>query len=130
MIVHSFYVFICVAPTTSLAPILPPIEKELHIPAGSDALILIGVTTLTLGFGNFIIVPCSNIFGRRVTAIICTSLGIACTIWEAVAKTYHSFFISRVIIGIPTAANQSLMVQVVTDVHFVHERGLWSGVYL
>ncbi|OQD86277.1 hypothetical protein PENANT_c008G01341 [Penicillium antarcticum] len=37
---------------------------------------------------------------------------------------------ARVVNGIATATSETLLVQVVADMLFLHERGLWTGVYL
>lgn len=73
---------------------------------------LTGACVLSLGYANFIIVPCSNIFGRRITAIGTCILAIVFTIWEAAAKTHMSFLASRIMNGMATAVNETMMVQV------------------
>jgi MFS family permease len=84
---------------------------------------------LALGFANFIIVPCSNIFGRRVTSLALCLLGAATCIWQALATSYSSLLAARAINGIATATSETILVQVVSDVFFLHDRGLWTGVY-
>jgi hypothetical protein len=37
---------------------------------------------------------------------------------------------ARVLNGFATATTEALMMQVVTDMFFLHERGVWTGVYL
>lgn len=91
--------------------------------------LLTGACVLSLGYANFIIVPCSNIFGRRITALAMSVLTIGFAIWEALAKSYNSFLAARIMTGIPTAINETMMVQVIADLFFVHERGRWMGVY-
>jgi hypothetical protein len=54
----------------------------------------------------------------------------ASTTWEALAKSHGSLLGARVINGIGTATSESIMVQVIADMFFLHERGLWMGVYL
>lgn len=92
--------------------------------------LITGACVIALGYANFIIVPCSNIFGRRFTCIVFGVLTIGTSIWEALATSYPSLIGARVLNGVATATNESLMVQVVADTFFLHERGLWMGVYL
>ena len=66
---------------------------------------------IALGYSNFIIVPCSNIFGRRFTCIIFGVLTIGTSIWEALATSYPSLIGARVLNGVATATNESLMVK-------------------
>jgi MFS family permease len=85
---------------------------------------------MVLGFSNFIVVPFSNIFGRRATTLVFGVLFLVTCIWQAVAKSFGSFIASRAVIGIAAAPSETLMVQVIADIFFLHERGLWMGIYL
>jgi MFS family permease len=85
---------------------------------------------MSLGYANFIIVPFSNIFGRRPTILICGLICVLANIWQAKVTSYNSFIGARVIGGLGAAANESIMPMVITDVMFLHQRGLWMGLYL
>jgi MFS family permease len=89
-----------------------------------------GAAAMALGYANFIIVPFSNVFGRRPTILICGLLCVLANIWQAKVTSYNSFIGARVISGLGAAANESIMPMVVADVYFLHERGLWMGLYL
>ncbi|SMR48025.1 unnamed protein product [Zymoseptoria tritici ST99CH_3D1] len=54
----------------SLAPLFPLLASEFHLSQQSLSL-LTSVCVLTLGFANILLVPLSNVFGRRPTAIGC-----------------------------------------------------------
>ena len=107
----------------------PLLAEEYHLNQTQLGL-LTGVCVLALGYANFIIVPCSNIFGRRATLLLFGIITCASTIWEALAKSHGSLLGARVINGLGTATSESIMVQVIADVFFLHERGLWMGLYL
>lgn len=85
---------------------------------------------ITLGYANLIIIPFSNIFGRRLTSLICAIVCVLSNIWQAVATSYSSFLAARVVSGLGAAANESIMAVVVADVIFLHQRGSWMGLYL
>lgn len=89
-----------------------------------------GVTVITLGYANFLIIPFSNTFGRRPAALICSMICIGTCIWMALAKSYGSFLAARAVNGVGAAANETIMAVVVADIMFLHERGTWMGVYL
>jgi MFS family permease len=112
----------------SVALMFPLLAKEYHLDQTQVGL-LTGVCVLALGYSNFVIVPFSNIIGRRAALILFGVITCAPTIWEALAKSHGSLLGARVINGIGTAS-ESIMVQVIADVFFLHERGLWMGVYL
>lgn len=129
IVVQFIYCFITVESALSIAPMFPLLGAEFQLEPTQVSLIT-GACVIALGYANFIIVPCSNIFGRRFTCIIFGVLTIGTSIWEALATSYPSLIGARVLNGVATATNESLMVQVVADTFFLHERGLWMGVYL
>lgn len=106
----------------------PLLGKEWHLDETQLSL-LTGACVLALGYANFIIVPFSNIFGRRMTSLILALLVLLTEVWEALATSYNSFLAARVLNGLTTATAESLMVQVISDIFFLHERGLWMGIY-
>jgi MFS family permease len=83
-----------------------------------------------IGYTNFIIVPFSNIFGRRPAILICGLVCVLANIWQALTTSYPSFIGARVISGFGAGANESIMPMVIADVMFMHQRGLWMGLYL
>ena len=84
---------------------------------------------MTLGYANFIIIPFSNIYGRRAACLVTAAILVGSNIWQALVKSTGSFFGARAMTGIGGAVNESIMVQVIADVFFLHERGMWMGVY-
>lgn len=100
-----------------------------HLIAGADP-IQTGVTVILLGYCNFIIVPSCEIFGRRITLLICSLLSFGSCIWQATATSYTSFLGARILAGTGASANESIMNIVVTDMFFLHERGRYVGLYL
>lgn len=112
-----------------MAPMFSFFAQEFHLSETEQSL-LTGACVLALRFANFIIVPCSNIFGRRVTSLILCLLGAGTCIWQALATSYDSLLAARVINGIATATSETILIQVISDIFFLHERGLWTGVYL
>jgi MFS family permease len=127
--VQFIYVFVTVESALSIAPMFPLLGAEFKL-NDTEVSLITGTCVIALGYANFIIVPCSNIFGRRFTCIIFGLLTIGTSIWEALATSYSSLIGARVLNGVATATNESLMVQVVADMFFLHERGQWTGLYL
>ena len=78
----------------------------------------------------FPVVPLSNIFGRRPTSIVSGIFVVLTCIWGAVATSHSSLLAARACNGIAAATSEVIMVQVIADMFFLHERGLWMGVYL
>lgn len=112
-----------------MAPMFPLFAETFHL-SEEEVPLITGVTVVVLGFSNFIAIPCSRIFGRRAVALSFGILFLVTSIWQAVAQNYASFMASRAVIGIAAAPSETLMVQVIADLWFIHERGFWMGVYL
>jgi MFS family permease len=127
--VQFVYTFVTVESALSLAPMSPLLGVEWGLNMTQLGLFT-GACVLALGYANFIIVPFSNIFGRRLASLSLGLLVILTEIWEALATSPNSFLAARVVNGLTTATAESLMVQVITDIFFLHERGLWTGIYL
>ncbi|KAI2825947.1 hypothetical protein CBS133816_8016 [Aspergillus niger] len=111
-----------------MGPMFPLFAEEFHLDETQLSL-LTGACVLALGYSNLLIVPCSNIFGRRITSLIFCLLGMASCLWQALAKSHSSLVTARVINGIATATSETVMVQVTSDIFFLHERGAWTGLY-
>ncbi|GMK54030.1 hypothetical protein CspeluHIS016_0106160 [Cutaneotrichosporon spelunceum] len=126
---QAIYVIFTVSSALSMAPMNELAAKEWPTQSIERIGLLTGGCVLSLGYSNFIIVPCSNIFGRRATSLFFSVLTVGFAIWEALAKSYNSFLAARILTGVPTAINETMMVQVIADLFFIHERGRWMGVY-
>jgi MFS family permease len=129
VLVQCAYTFIAVEAALSIAPMFPLLAKEFKLDQ-TQLNILSGACILAQGYANFLIVPFSNIFGRRQCSLVLAVLIILTEVWEALATSNKSLLAARVMNGLTTAISESVMVQVINDVFFLHERGSWMGVYL
>lgn len=57
-------------------------------------------------------------------------LVVGSTIWSAVAQSWTSLVVSRIICGFAASCGEALPATVVKDLFFLHERGWWMGVYM
>ncbi|KAF2485683.1 major facilitator superfamily domain-containing protein [Neohortaea acidophila] len=122
------YVWVLVCSALSIAPLFPLLGAYFHI--GDQQLsLLTGVNVITLGFANILIVPLSNIFGRRPISIVFGFLVVLTNIWQALATSHTSFLAFRACNGLVAATSETIMVQVIADMFFLHERGTWMGLY-
>ncbi|KAJ5771820.1 hypothetical protein N7520_002349 [Penicillium odoratum] len=123
-----FLMFLGNFSTLSISP-LTPVLMEQFSTTESKVAALTGACILALGYANFIIIPCVNIFGRRSTALTCMLICVGANIWQAVSTSYHSLLGARVLIGIGAASSESIMPVVISDLTFLHERGTWMATY-
>jgi MFS family permease len=63
------YVWVLVCSALSIAPMFPLLGAEFHLNQQQLSL-LTGLNVITLGFANILIVPLSNILGRRPISIV------------------------------------------------------------
>ena len=131
MVMASQWLFtwISVTGALSIAPMFPLLGAQFHLNNNQLAL-LTGITVITLGFANFIIVPLSNIFGRRAVSLTFSVFILLTYIWQAMATSYNSLLAARAVNGLACATAETIPVQMIADVFYQHERGLWTGVYL
>ena len=72
--------------------------------------LLTGVNVLTLGFANILIVPLSNIFGRRPISIVFGFGVILTNIWQALATSHKSLLAARACNGLVAATSETMLV--------------------
>ncbi|EXJ82934.1 hypothetical protein A1O3_06751 [Capronia epimyces CBS 606.96] len=125
---QGLFVLSSIIPALSIAP-LTPIYVAKWGKSLTEVAFLTGVTVISLGYANLVIIPCSDIFGRRPTLLVCALIALASDIWQALAKSYGSFLGARVLTGLGPAANESIMATVVADMYFLHQRGRYVGLY-
>jgi MFS family permease len=113
----------------SIAPVFPLLAAEFHLNVTQLSL-LVGVTVIANGYFNFLIIPFSNILGRRAALIIFGVIICASHIWGALATSHARLLGARGLIGVAAGTTETIMVQIIADMFFLHERGLWRGVYL
>lgn len=108
------YVWVLVCSALSIAPMFPLLGAQFRLDQQQLSL-LTGVNVITLGFANILIVPLSNIFGRRPIAITFGFLVVLTNIWQALATSHSSFLASRACNGLVAATSETIMVQVIAD---------------
>ncbi|KAJ5531908.1 hypothetical protein N7494_008460 [Penicillium frequentans] len=85
--------------------------------------------SLFVGVGNYLILPLGLIYGRRFAAILAILVNFAATIGCAVSQSFQQHFTLRIIQGLATGATESLLPLMLSEVTFIHQRGLIFGLY-
>ncbi|KAH9874838.1 hypothetical protein J1614_004325 [Plenodomus biglobosus] len=122
------FTWISVTGALSIAPMFPLLGHEFGL-NNNQLGFLTGITVITLGVANFVIVPLSNIYGRRAVSLVFSVLIMLTCIWQALATSHRSLIAARAMNGVVCATSESIPMQMIADVFFLHERGLWTGVY-
>lgn len=112
--------------TAVLVPMLSPATYDLSLEFDTsitDIALLTGYCLLCVGcFGPFVSAM-SRIWGKRPQFLLASTLGVIGTIICECANDYNTLLAGRLIEGFSVAAYESLIVALVGDLYFVHQRG-------
>ena len=86
------------------------------------------IAIVVAGVAPLIYSPISNLYGRRPVYIITTAIGIAANAGCAVAKSWGPLLVARVCVGIGTSVGMGIGASVVSDMYFMHQRGLHGNI--
>ncbi|RVX71035.1 hypothetical protein B0A52_03400 [Exophiala mesophila] len=125
----SLFVFLSNYITNSISPVLIPIATDFDITL-TQASYLLTLNLLFLGLGNLFWVPLALKIGKRPVWVLCAIIFFASSVWSAVAKDFGSLLGARIVQGFGASAAEALGPTVVGDLFFLHERGLWMGLYV
>ena len=87
------------------------------------------VFMLFSGFVPMLIVPYSNIYGRRNLYLICTAIAAAANIGSGAAKSYGGVIVGRVFYGIGGGIPLGIGAATICDLFPQSERGFYMGIY-
>ena len=96
------------------------IELGVSIPAVAQ---LGGYQLLVVGATGPFVCALSRKFGKRPVFLFSGMMGIIGTIIGGCANDYHLLLVGRIVQGFATSAFESIVVTVIGDMYFVHERG-------
>ncbi|KAJ5109592.1 hypothetical protein N7532_002237, partial [Penicillium argentinense] len=104
----------------------------MYIPQGHTSTEVVWLGTfpsLFVGVGNYVILPLGLVYGRRPATISSIVVLLAATIGCALSQTFEQHLGLRILQGLATGATESLLPLMLSEVTFVHQRGLIYGVY-
>ncbi|RDW86766.1 uncharacterized protein DSM5745_03408 [Aspergillus mulundensis] len=95
----------------------------------ADASGLISYPNLAFGFGSLVLVPMYLKLGRRFVTLLSMVMFVAGLIGASRATSFTGLMIARVFHGFGSGVCESLPVQLVNDIFYLHERGKRIGYY-
>ncbi|KAI0480967.1 MFS transporter-like protein [Xylariaceae sp. FL0804] len=114
--------------TTSLGPMISPglviISQQFKVDSGTVSAFMVGSIVLFTGSVTFFTASGANIWGKRPFFVISTLLLLASNVWGSFADTFPSLAAMRIFQGIASAPLETLVTSTVSDLFFVHQRGL------
>mgnify|MGYP001262039357 CR=1 FL=1 len=89
-----------------------------------------GVLFLGIGWGTLVCAPFANLYGRRLTYLICISLGLFGGLWFGLAKKTSDTIWSQLFVGISEACAEAQVQLSLSDIFFQHQLGSVLTVYI
>ncbi|CAK7219655.1 hypothetical protein SBRCBS47491_003920 [Sporothrix bragantina] len=128
LVLQMTFILTSVISALSVSPLTPVFEAQFHKDAEAIALLTSALVIVT-GYTNLVLVPVAEVFGRRCVLIASSLTCVGGSLWQGAAQSYGSFMGARVLIAVGMSIGESLMPMVISDIFFLHERGLYMGIY-
>ena len=120
--------FFAAAIISGLSPAYLQIEADTGISV-ADLSTGNGLLYLFLGWGTLITQNFALNYGRRPTLVLSIVAMTFINLWSAYVTSRSEFFVNRVIMGIISSPMETLIEVIIDDLFFVHQRGLYMGMY-
>ena len=89
-----------------------------------DITIISGYQLLVAGASGLLVSACSRKWGKRPVFLISSLFGLLGSIVGSATSSYNGLLAARIIQGGSTAAYESLVISMIGDLYFVHQRGV------
>ncbi|KAK6601422.1 major facilitator superfamily transporter [Botrytis cinerea] len=89
-----------------------------------------GVLFVGIGYWTLLISPAAWLYGRRVTYIICLTLGVIGAIWMARVQSTSDSIWNQLFVGASEACAEANVQLSLSDLFFQHQRGTVLGIYV
>ncbi|KAH7083974.1 MFS transporter [Paraphoma chrysanthemicola] len=106
----------------------PVLEMQLHRSA-NEINNLMTLNFLLLGVGNLFWVPLGVKYGNRASLLLSMLMLFVILIWTAKETTYSGLLAARALSGFASAAGESIVPSIVSDIFFFHERAAMMSGY-
>ncbi|KAJ5909788.1 hypothetical protein N7504_004431 [Penicillium tannophilum] len=128
LVIVAIYSFLGNSALTGPSVYITIYSEEFGISA-AEASGLISYANLAFGFGSLLLVPMYLKFGRRPVTLLSMVTFLAGLIGASRSTTYSGLMVARIFHGFGSGVCESLPVQLVNDIFFIHERGKKLGYY-
>lgn len=89
-----------------------------------------GVLFLGIGWATLFTAPLASLYGRKITYLICTILGLFGALWFALAKRTSDTIWSQLFVGISESCAEAQVQSSLNDIYFQHQMGSVLTVYI
>jgi MFS family permease len=89
-----------------------------------------GVLFIGIGYWTLLISPVAWLYGRRITYLICLTLGVGGAIWMARVQNVDDSIFSQLFVGASEACAEANVQLSLSEIFFQHQRGTVLGIYV
>ena len=89
-----------------------------------------GVLFIGIGWGTIFLAPCANLYGRKITYLICIFLGLLGAVWFALSKDTTDTIWSQLFVGISARCGEVAVQLSLSDMYFQHQLGTVLTIYI
>ncbi|KAG0650794.1 putative MFS-type transporter [Hyphodiscus hymeniophilus] len=89
-----------------------------------------GVLFIGIGYWTLLMSPAAWLYGRRITYLVCLTLGVIGAIWLAKVKTTNDSVWNQLFVGASEACAEANVQLSLSDLFFQHQRGTVIGIYV
>lgn len=120
----------CMGPMSSavINPAFVPLGKAFHITT-IQASYELTVYIIFAGAGPLFFAPFSNVYGRRPIYLLGNLLAGVTNLIAGHCTTWNGILVTRVFNGIGAGSTVAIGGATICDLYFMHERGLYMGIY-
>ncbi|KAF2786523.1 MFS transporter-like protein [Melanomma pulvis-pyrius CBS 109.77] len=119
--------------TTALGPMVTPglhvVALKYNVSLDMVSSLIIGFLAFWIGFTTFFTAAGANIWGKRPFFVLSTGLLFISNIWGFFSSSFASLAVMRVVQGIASAPLETLVTSTVSDMFFVHQRGVRLSIW-
>ncbi|KAJ5971190.1 uncharacterized protein N7479_001108 [Penicillium vulpinum] len=87
------------------------------------------VWLVSAGIGPLIVIPFANVYGRRPVYLLGNLLAVITTITAGYCNTWAGIMVTRAFNGFGSGSVISMGAATICDLYFVHQRGVYLGIY-
>lgn len=102
------------------------IAAQFGVPIGNITL-LSGYQLLVAGASGAIVCACSRKWGKRPCLLVSSLFALVGSIVGSATNSYDGLLAARIIQGASVSAYESIVIALIGDLYFVHQRGLYTA---
>ena len=89
-----------------------------------------GILFLGIGYWTLLISPAAWLYGRRITYLVCMSLGLLGGVWFALGQNTNDALWNQLLVGASESCAEANVQLSLMDLFFQHQRGKVLGIYV